>query len=66
MIQTLIDKRLKGCTLIVIAHRLSTVMNADRIAVLEAGRVVEVGPPAELRARADSRFARLLAAQEIR
>ena len=55
-----------GTTTLVIAHRLSTVMNADRIAVLERGRVVEIGPPATLRARADSRFARLLNAQEIK
>jgi ABC-type multidrug transport system fused ATPase/permease subunit len=34
---------LAGRTAIVIAHRLSTVRNADRIAVLEGGEIVEVG-----------------------
>ncbi len=41
-------KLLAGRTAIVIAHRLSTVMNADRIAVLEGGQVVEVGSHDEL------------------
>jgi ABC-type multidrug transport system fused ATPase/permease subunit len=35
-------------TAIVIAHRLSTVEIADRVLVLDAGRIVEDGPPAEL------------------
>ncbi|GGP75237.1 ABC transporter ATP-binding protein [Streptomyces calvus] len=39
---------LKGRTAVVIAHRLSTVEIADRVLVMEHGRVVEDGPPAEL------------------
>ena len=39
---------LAGRTAIVIAHRLSTVINADRIAVLEGGRMVEIGSHDEL------------------
>jgi ATP-binding cassette, subfamily B, bacterial len=38
----------QGRTTIVIAHRLSTVIEADQIAVIQDGRVVEVGPPEEL------------------
>ena len=49
-------------TTIVIAHRLSTVRTADRIVVLEAGRVVETGSPQELLA-ASGRYARLVAQQ---
>lgn len=44
--------RLRGrCTLIVIAHQLSTVAMADQIVVLEQGRIVEQGAPAVLRER---------------
>ena len=47
---------------IVIAHRLATVERADRILILEAGGVAEVGPPADLARDPESRFARLLRA----
>lgn len=49
-------------TVLVIAHRLSTVVGADRIAVMEAGRVVELGSHAELMA-ADGRYAALFRQQ---
>jgi subfamily B ATP-binding cassette protein MsbA len=50
---------MKGRTVLVIAHRLSTVRDADLIVVLDAGRVVESGSHAELLARA-GRYAQLL------
>lgn len=37
-----------GCTVLVVAHRLSTVADFDRLLVLEGGRVAEIGTPAEL------------------
>ncbi|WP_312349499.1 ABC transporter ATP-binding protein, partial [Actinomyces sp.] len=49
----------RGRTLIVIAHRVSTVRDADRIVVIDAGRVAEVGTYAELTAR-DGALARLV------
>ncbi len=48
LIQEALDLLLVGKTIVVVAHRLKTVQNADQIIVLEAGKVVEAGPPAEL------------------
>ena len=51
-------------TRIVVAHRLSTVMGVDRVFVLDQGRVVEAGPPAEL-LRIDGAFAALARRQQL-
>ena len=48
LIQQALDAVLKGRTALVIAHRLSTVRNADKIIALEEGRIVEVGDHREL------------------
>jgi ATP-binding cassette, subfamily B, bacterial MsbA len=48
LVQEAIENLMKGRTSIVIAHRLSTVQHADRIVVIEAGRIVEVGKHDEL------------------
>jgi ATP-binding cassette subfamily B protein len=50
VVERALDAVLQGRTAIVIAHRLATAMRADRIAVVDAGRIVELGSPAELRA----------------
>jgi len=53
-----------GCTVIVIAHRLATVIDADRIVVMDAGRVVEVGCHRDLVA-ADGHYAQLVGGQLV-
>ena len=57
-----LDALMRDRTTIVIAHRLSTVRNADRLAVLDRGRLVETGSHAELLAR-NGLYARLIRRQ---
>jgi ATP-binding cassette subfamily B protein len=61
-VQAALEALLPGRTALVIAHRLSTVQKADRILVMDGGRVVEQGKHAEL-TRAGGLYARLAAAQ---
>ncbi|GAA4288420.1 ABC transporter ATP-binding protein [Georgenia daeguensis] len=63
-VQAALDAVSRGRTIITIAHRLSTVRDADLIAVLDGGRVVELGDHATL--AAGGRYAALLAASEER
>ena len=51
VVQQAIDNLMKNRTVLVIAHRLSTVKNADRIFVINEGRIVEQGSHEELRAQ---------------
>ena len=53
---------LAGRTGVVIAHRLATVDRADRIMILDEGRIAEYGRRCDLAGDAESRFARLLRA----
>ena len=61
-VQDALERLMRGRTTLVIAHRLSTIEHADRVVVLEGGRVVEQGPPAALLA-AGGLYARLHAMQ---
>lgn len=59
LVQEAIDRLMTGRTSIVIAHRLSTVQHADRIVVIDEGRIVEVGKHADLLAKQDGLYKKL-------
>lgn len=62
-IQQSLSELSQGRTTLVIAHRLATIANADRILVVDEGRIVESGSHAELIARKNGRYRNLQAAQ---
>ena len=61
-VQEALSRLLVGKTVLVIAHRMRTVMGADKVVVLDGGHVVEQGSPSELLA-SDGAFARMVALQ---
>ena len=61
-VQAALEAAMQHRTTLVIAHRLSTVVNADRIAVMGQGRLIDIGPHADLLTRCEL-YARLAAAQ---
>jgi subfamily B ATP-binding cassette protein MsbA len=63
VVQQAIDNLMKNRTVIVIAHRLSTVRNADKIVVINYGKIVEVGAHNELIKKEDGVYASLYKAQ---
>jgi ATP-binding cassette, subfamily B, putative efflux pump len=62
LIQDALERLMNGRTTIIIAHRLSTVAHADRILVIDGGRIVEAGTHGELTAR-DGHYRRFMALQ---
>ena len=63
LVQGALDHLMQGRTTFIIAHRLATVRNADKIAVIDAGRVAELGTHDELSAHADGLYRHLSSLQ---
>jgi ABC transporter fused permease/ATP-binding protein len=63
LVQQALDGLMRGRTSVIVAHRLSTVRQADRIYVIEAGAVTETGTHAELLARPRGQYKRLVELQ---
>ncbi|KAJ7759637.1 P-loop containing nucleoside triphosphate hydrolase protein [Mycena metata] len=64
-IRHVVDTQMKNLTVLAIAHRISTIVNYDKILVLDSGSVAEFDNPKVLLSNPDSRFARLAATQGI-
>ena len=60
LIQRTVRSAFGHATVLTIAHRLSSVLDADKIMVLEAGRLVEFGSPQELMAKSGGAFRQLV------
>lgn len=58
-VQSAIRSHFRGCTIIMVAHRLDSLLDFDRVVVLDAGRVVEYDNPRVLLADSNSAFAKL-------
>ena len=63
VVQEAIDNLMKDRTVFIIAHRLSTVRNADKIVVVNYGEIAEVGSHEELMQKEDSIYASLYRTQ---
>ena len=59
LIQDILKKEFRNRTILTIAHRLDSIMDSDRIVVIDEGQVVEVGSPESLLLKEDGQFRHL-------
>jgi len=60
LIQRTLREKFKDCTVLTIAHRLNTIMDSDRVMVIESGRIVEFDEPIELLQNGSGYFRKLV------
>lgn len=60
LVQKTIREEFKSCTMVTIAHRLNTIIDSDRILVLDAGQVLEYDYPEELLSNGESAFSQMV------
>lgn len=65
LVQAALERLTEGRTVLVIAHRLSTVQAADQIVVLEDGHVVEMGTHKELASNKQGLYSQLISNQRL-
>ncbi|CAF3317065.1 unnamed protein product [Rotaria sp. Silwood2] len=65
IVQGAIDRACKGCTTIIIAHRLTTIQNADQIYILDNGNVIERGTHEILMAKEGGKYQAMIKRQQI-
>lgn len=60
LIQKTIREEFKSCTMLIIAHRLNTIIDCDRVLLIDAGKIVEFDSPEALLQREDSAFSKMV------
>ncbi|XP_073268706.1 ABC transporter C family member 2 isoform X2 [Populus alba] len=60
LIQKTIREEFRSCTMLIIAHRLNTIIDCDRVILLDSGRVLEYDTPEELLSKEDSAFSKMV------
>ncbi|KAH7568510.1 hypothetical protein JRO89_XS06G0008700 [Xanthoceras sorbifolium] len=60
LIQKTIREEFKSCTMLIIAHRLNTIIDSDRVLLLDSGRVLEYDTPEELLSNEESAFSKMV------
>ncbi|KAJ2811322.1 ATP-binding cassette glutathione S-conjugate transporter ycf1 [Coemansia furcata] len=65
IMQSVIRQEFKDCTVLTIAHRLNTILDSDRVLVMDQGRVAEFGTPGNLLARDGGHFKRLVESMNL-
>lgn len=62
VMQDTVRSEFEGFTVIAVAHRLETIMDFDRVVVMDTGKIMEIGNPEVLKGLAGSRFGQLVKA----